>query len=74
VRASGQVTPTELVNQLLELAGLLEIDAATGEALIAHAESEGELDWSSDSTIEASTARVVRMLTLVVATREYQFA
>ena len=74
VRASGHVTPTELVNQLLELAGLLEIDAATGEALIAHAESEGELDWSSDSTIEASTARVVRMLTLVVATREYQFA
>ena len=74
VRASGQVMPNELVSQLLELVGSLEVDAATGDALIAHAESEGELDWSSASAIKASTTRVVRMLTLVVATREYQFA
>ena len=74
VRASGQVMPSELVSQLLELVGSLEVDAATGDALIAHAESEGELDWSSASAIKASTTRVVRMLTLVVATREYQFA
>ena len=74
VRASGQVMPNELVSQLLELVGSLEVDAATGDALIAHAESEGELDWSSASAIKASTTRVVRMLILVVATREYQFA
>jgi uncharacterized protein (DUF1800 family) len=74
VRASGQVMPSELVSQLLELVGSLEVDAATGDALIAHAESEGELDWSSASAIKASTTRVVRMLILVVATREYQFA
>ena len=74
VRASGQIAPNELVNKLLELSGSLEVDAATRDVLIAHAESEGELDWSSGSAIEASTTRVVRMLTLVVATREYQFA
>ena len=74
VRASGQVMPSELVSQLLELVGSLEVDAATGDALIAHAEPEGELDWSSASAIKASTTRVVRMLILVVATREYQFA
>ena len=74
VKASGQVSPSELVNQLLELVGPLEVDAATGDALITHAESEGPLDWGSDSAIEASTTRVVQMLTLVVATREYQFA
>ena len=74
VRASGQIAPNELVNKLLELSGPLEVDAATGDVLIAHAESEGELDWSSGSAIEASTTRVVRMLTLIVATREYQFA
>jgi hypothetical protein len=74
VRASGQIAPNELVNKLLELSGSLEVDAATRDVLIAHAESEGELDWSSGSAIEASTTRVVRMLTLVVATREYQVA
>lgn len=74
VRASGQIAPNELVNKLLELSGSLEVDPATRDVLIAHAESEGELDWSSGSAIEASTTRVVRMLTLVVATREYQFA
>ena len=74
VRASGQTAPSELVSQLLELVGPLEVDAATGDALITHAESEGALDWGSDTAIEASTTRVVQMLTLVVATREYQFA
>ena len=74
IKSGGDSTsPTQLVDQLLDLIGPLEVEPETRDALIAHAESEGPLDWSSDASVEASTNRVVQLLTLVVSAREYQF-
>ncbi len=74
IKSGGDITsPTQLVDQLLDLIGPLEVEPETRDALIAHAESEGPLDWSSDASVEASTNRVVQLLTLVVSAREYQF-
>jgi uncharacterized protein (DUF1800 family) len=75
IRTQGNLTsPEQLVDQLLELVGPLEVQAETREALVTHAQTEGALDWSSDEATEVSTARVVQMLTLVVSAREFQFA
>ncbi|MCH8910382.1 MAG: DUF1800 domain-containing protein [Chloroflexi bacterium] len=74
IKSGGDSTsPTQLVDQLLDLIGPLEVEPETRDTLIAHAESEGPLDWSSDASVEASTNRVVQLLTLVVSAREYQF-
>jgi len=72
--ASDLTTPEGLVDQVLDLVGPLEVEPATKEALVAHAETEGSLDWGSKEAVETSTARVVQMLTLVVSAREFQFA
>ncbi|MCZ6852421.1 MAG: DUF1800 domain-containing protein [Gammaproteobacteria bacterium] len=75
IRSAGDsTTPDQLVDHLLELVGPLEVEPETREAMIADAATEGSLDWSSSAADEISTARVVQMLTLVVATREFQFA
>ncbi len=77
VRAAGTsttTTPKELVDQVLELLGTLEVEPETRHALLAHAETNGTLDWSSDDSCETSSATVVQMLTLVVSTREFQMA
>ncbi len=74
IKSSGVSTdPAQFVDQVLDLIGPLEVEPATRGALIAHAETGGALDWSSDASAEASTERVVQLLTLVVSTREYQF-
>jgi hypothetical protein len=74
IRSAGDSTsPAQLVDQVLDLIGPLEIEPATRAALIAHVESEGPLDWSSDASAGVSTNRVVQLLTLVVSAREYQF-
>ncbi|MEE8047031.1 MAG: DUF1800 family protein, partial [Dehalococcoidia bacterium] len=75
IKNAGDTTsPDQLIDHVLELVGPLEIAPETREALMTHAESEGALDWSSEASIEASTAQVIRMLTLVVSAREFQFA
>ncbi|KAA1303508.1 MAG: DUF1800 domain-containing protein [SAR202 cluster bacterium] len=75
IRAASDLTiPEDLVDQVLDLVGPLEVEPATKEALVAHAETEGSLDWGSKEAVERSTARVVQMLTLVVSAREFQFA
>jgi len=75
IRGAGDsTTPAQLVDQVLDLIGPLEVRPDTRETLITHAETEGSLDWTSEASTKASEARVVRMLTLVVSTREFQFA
>ena len=74
IRSNGDATsPADFVDQLLDLIGPLEVEPDTRDALIAHIEGEGPLDWSSDASAEASVNRVVQLLTLVVSAREYQF-
>ena len=70
----GALAPSEFVDRCLDLAGPLEASEETREALLRYAESGGDLDMTSAGDGESARARIVRMLQLIVASREYQFA
>ena len=70
----GTVTPEEFVDRTLDLAGPLEVSAETRDGLLEYARSGGDLSFRADEERAESSARVGRMLQLIVASREYQFA
>ena len=70
----GALTPSEFVDRCLDLAGPLEASEETREALLRYAEVGGDLDMTSAGDGESARERIVRMLQLIVASREYQFA
>ena len=70
----GVLSPQEFVDRCLDLTGPLPVGKETSEALLEYAESGGELRFGSEAEREESSARVVRMLQLIVASIEYQFA
>ena len=70
----GNLSPDAFVERCLDLTGPVEVDGATREALLKFAESEGELRFDSDDARQESSARIGRMMQLIVSTREYQFA
>ncbi len=75
LKADGSpLSPNEFVDKCLELAGPLEVGETTRESLVQFAASQGDLNIESDDAAEENNARVVRMLQLIVASREYQFA
>ena len=71
---SGPLSPEAFVDRCLDLAGSLEVGGETREGLIRYASSAGELRLDTEVEREKSAARVTRMLQLIVAAREYQFA
>ena len=68
------LAPEELVNRCLDLIGPLEVGDDTRTALAAYADSVGDIDLSSDQARTDNAGKVARMLQLIVASREYQFA
>ena len=66
--------PEEFVDRCLDLMGPMTVEGVTKTALLEHARSGGPLSFETDSDREESTARVVRMLQLIVSTAEFQFA
>ena len=70
----GALAPSEFVDRCLDLAGPLEASQETREALLRYAEAGGDLDMTSAGDGESARSRIVRMLQLIVASREYQFA
>jgi hypothetical protein len=73
--ASGQpISPSDFVERCLDLAGPLEVTEMTRKALLEFAESEGNLTFATDDERARSAERIGRMMTLIVASREYQFA
>ena len=75
IRGDGSpVAPERFAKLAIDLAGPLVVADVTEESLIEFAEEGGDLTFGSDDEIAASQARIVQMLQLVVATREYQFA
>jgi len=66
--------PEEAVDNILDLVGPLEVRPETRQALVDLAASGGELRFGSDDERQNSEERVGRLLTLTVASREYQFA
>jgi len=72
--ADGVLTPEQLVDGCLDLVGPFELGSHTRDVLIEAATEEGALGFGSDEERQRSAARVSRMLQLILASREYQFA
>ena len=68
----GSLSPEAFVDECLDLAGPLTIGDTTRAYLTQFAESEGELNLRDDDATEENQERVVSMLQLIVASREYQ--
>jgi hypothetical protein len=74
LRGSGSISPDDFVDRCLELVGPLEVAEATRRELLAQAQEEGDLDWTTGEKARDSEQRVGVMLALIAASREYQFA
>ena len=70
----GPLSPEAFVEKCLELAGPLTVSDPTRESLTRVAKSGGDLNLDTDDGSEEGKDRVVYMLQLIVASREYQFA
>ena len=74
VNAHGDPSPQAIVAACLDAMGPLEVGEATYSELIAHAERCGDLAWSTSEELLATLRNVSKILTLIAASREYQFA
>ena len=72
--AQGNLSPQAVVAACLDAMGPLEVSEATHAELIVHAEKDGELAWSTNEELRASVGKVSKILTLIAASRDYQFA
>ena len=70
----AQLPPEQFVDQSLDLMGSLEVGDETRQALLNSAAAGGDLSFDSEDERDRSSARVGRMLQLIVASPEYQFA
>jgi uncharacterized protein (DUF1800 family) len=69
LKAKGSLTPDQLVDSCLDLMGPLEVGSETRQELLEQAQSGGDLSWNDDNAEQ----RVMEILQLIVAMREYQF-
>ena len=70
----GAVSPERLVERCLDLVGPMEVSEGTRAALSNYADSVGDVDLSDDKARTENAGKVARMIQLIVASREYQFA
>src|SRR5439155_18885864 len=69
------LAPEALVDHCLDLMGSLSVGNETRQALLRHARNGGELRFDTpEEERQASAVRVSRLLQLIVASKEYQFA
>ena len=73
VRAQGNISPEELVDTCIDLIGPTQVSKMTQEELLTQARSGGDVSWDSQQAADSSTQRVLEMLQLIAASREYQF-
>ncbi len=69
----GSIPPADFVARCLDLAGPMVVGGDTRGGLMEYAESGGDLRFDTSDEQATSQERVVRMLQLIVSTREYQF-
>jgi hypothetical protein len=69
LKEKGSMTPEQLVEGCLDLMGPLEVGDETRQELLEQAQSGGDLSWDDDNAEQ----RVMELLQLIVAMREYQF-
>ena len=73
LRAEGaSLSPERFVDRCLDLAGPLVVGDVTKAPLLRRARSGGELRFDTGPDQEESRSRIVEMLQLIVASREYQ--
>ena len=70
----GSLSPEQAVDRLLDLAGPLEVAETTRAALVSAASEGGDLRFGSEEERDASAHRIARLVGLVVAAPEYQYA
>ena len=68
------VAPSEFVTRCLELAGPVEAGPDTRAVLDEAATAGGDLRFDDEAATRESSQRIARMLSLIVAAPEYQFA
>jgi hypothetical protein len=68
------LTPEALVDHCLELVGALTVGHETHQALLRYAQNGSALCFGTPEERQASAVRVGRVLQLIVASKEYQFA
>ncbi len=68
------MSPTQFVDQCLDLAGPIEASEDTRRTLEEFAEEDGPLTFGDETARSESEERIGRMLQLVVSSPEYQFA
>ena len=61
--------PKNIIDACLDIMGPMEVSDQTRKELIDHSEKQGDFDWNSDGE-----EKLIEVLQLLVATREYQFA
>ena len=68
------LSPGELVEACLELAGQVRVSQATYDNLVGFVAPQGDLSFELGTVDSCSGQRVAELLQMIVATREYQFA
>ena len=66
------LSPEAFVDRCLDLVGPLSVSQATYDSLVRNARKGGDVHFNGEP--EETSVRVARMLQLIVASREYQFA
>ena len=74
LQAEGDLSPDKLVDGCLDLMGPLEVDDATRQELISHAQTDGNILWATSADVETGERRISEMLQLIVSLRDYQYA
>ena len=72
--AGTTLSPEACVEQCLELVGPLTVSSATRQSLLRAIMNGGAVQFGTATERQASTVRIARLLQLIVATPEYQFA
>lgn len=66
------MSPSELVDQCLDMMGPLTVDPETHDELLEQAEYSAPISWSSKEEYAASSRLVSDIMALIAGTREYQ--
>jgi hypothetical protein len=72
--AGKTLAPEACLEQCLDLVGPLTVNSATRQTLLNAVTGGGPLHFGTAAERQASAGRIARLLQLIVATPEYQFA
>lgn len=70
----GELTPEQLVDRCLDLAGPIEVSTSSRSTLVEYAKRQGNLNLRGHQAGDEAEQRVGNILRLVASTREFQLA